>query len=236
MAGNFIPVEWIPLGRMDYDNALAIQMARNASLLAGEDDRQTVYTVEHPPTITIGRNGTTEHILFSEERLTELGFTVRHVDRGGDVTYHGPGQLVVYPILHLNPWENDVAAFVRRLEEMVILALAEVGIASDRSEGYPGVWVGDRKICAIGARMKRRPSGEFVTSHGIALNVTTDLSHFNAIVPCGIADRGVTSIARELGEHVDWMEWEKRIQDAFVSVFAADVTRAAVQLEGGNPL
>src|SRR5579875_3895925 len=196
-------VEWVQLGRMAYDQALDIQQTRNAALLAEEDNLQTVYSVEHPPTITIGRNGSTDNIVASESELQRMGFVVRNVDRGGDVTYHGPGQLVVYPILHLEPWDNDVAMYVRRLEEMVIIALREVGIESTRSEGYPGVWVGGNKICAIGARMKKRSSGEFVTSHGIALNITTDLSHFNTIIPCGIADRGVTSIAQELGANVD---------------------------------
>ncbi|GEO25756.1 octanoyltransferase [Alicyclobacillus acidoterrestris] len=212
-------VQWIQLGHLHYDDALDIQLKRAQALLEGEDDRQTVYTVEHPPTITIGRNGSMENVLADESFLSEHGFTIREVDRGGDVTYHGPGQLVVYPVLHLAPWGNDVKRYVRNLEEAVIRALAEVGIQGARDEAYPGVWVGDAKICAVGARVKKRHSGEFVTYHGIALNVDTDLSHFQTIVPCGIADRDVTSLSRELGRPADLLDWETRLKRAFFDVF-----------------
>lgn len=214
-----IAASWVRLGRMNYADALQKQKDRVTALLSGQDDEQTIFTVEHPPTITIGRNGSNDHIVASKDRLAELGFEVYAVDRGGDVTYHGPGQLVVYPILHLSPWNNDVGGYVRRLEETVIRALGEVGITAGRIEGLPGVWVGDAKVCAIGARMQRRPSGEFVTSHGLALNVNTDLTHFSTIVPCGIHDKGVTSVAELLNEKVSFDEWENRLQRAFVEVF-----------------
>lgn len=216
-------LSWVSLGALAYDEALDIQQTQNRRLLELQSEDQTIFTVEHPPTITIGRNGSTDHIVASEQRLNDLGFVVRHVDRGGDVTYHGPGQLVVYPVLHLAPWENDVSLYVRNLEEVVIVALAGVGISAGRAEGYPGVWVDNRKICAVGARVRKRPSGEFVTSHGIALNVHTNLSHFDAIIPCGITDRGVTSVAREIGKHVDLVEWEQRILQAFQSVLEAEI-------------
>jgi lipoyl(octanoyl) transferase len=216
-------LSWVSLGHLSYDEALEIQQTQNHRLLSMEDDTQSVFTVEHPPTITIGRNGTTDHIVASEQRLQEMGFVVRHVDRGGDVTYHGPGQLVVYPVLHLAPWENDVSLYVRNLEQVVISALAEVNIVASRLDGYPGVWVGNRKICAVGARIRKRLSGEFVTSHGIALNVTTNLSHFDAIVPCGITDKGVTSVAKEIEKPVDLAEWETRVKNAFQSVFVSTV-------------
>lgn len=212
-------VHWVDLGTMDYDAALHIQDSQSANLLKLVDDQQTVYSVEHPPTITIGRNGTSENIVASQDWLAQMGFTVRHVDRGGDVTYHGPGQAVLYPVLHLNPWDNDVGRYVRNLEECVILALAEVGIEGTRLEGYPGVWVGNRKVCAIGARVKRRPSGEFVTSHGLALNVTTNLAHFQTIIPCGITDKGVTSVAELLGDGVVLADWQNRLQRSFANVF-----------------
>jgi lipoate-protein ligase B len=212
-------IEWIDLGHMHYDEALERQLARSRALLAEQDNQQTIYMVEHPPTITIGRNGTTDNIVASEAFLEENGFTVRHVDRGGDVTYHGPGQLVVYPVLHLAPWNNDVKAYVRNLEESVIRSLATVNIHATRHADYPGVWVGDAKICAVGARVQKRPSGEFVTYHGIALNLNTNLDHFSTIVPCGIRDKEVTSVAKELGEAVDFSDWQTRVKAAFIEVF-----------------
>lgn len=214
-------VNWISLGRMDYDEALAIQMSQRDALLAMEGGAQTVFTVEHPPTITIGRNGSAANIVASEAELQRQGFTIREVDRGGDVTYHGPGQLVVYPVLHLGPFGNDVSLFVRRLEEMVIQALAEEGMTATRLEAYPGVWLGDKKICAVGARVKRRANGEFVTSHGIALNVATNLAHFQTIIPCGIQDKGVTSVAEELQQEASVEIWEEKLRRHFEQQFSA---------------
>jgi lipoyl(octanoyl) transferase len=215
-------VQWVSLGRVEYEEGLRIQQERVEALLAGEDDRQTVFALEHPPTITIGRHGTMEHVLASPEQMRAMGMRVYEVDRGGDVTYHGPGQFVMYPILHLDPWGNDVGRFVRMLEECAIRALASVGIRAGRLEGYPGAWVGDQKICAVGVRMRRRPSGELVTSHGLAINVTTDLSHFSAIIPCGIADKGVTSVEALLGRPVPMTDWEARMRSAFAEVFGVE--------------
>lgn len=209
---------------MDYQGALALMDKRAQALLAGDDERQTVFTVEHPPTITIGRNGTHDHVVTPQTKLDEMGFSVYNVDRGGDVTYHGPGQLVLYPVLHLAPWANDVSRYVRMLEEVVIVALATVDVKGYRTAGLPGVWVGEDKICAIGARVKKRKGGEFVTSHGLALNVNTDLSHFQTIVPCGIVDRGVTSVAQILGADVAFGDWSEYIQNAFSSVFHASIS------------
>jgi len=222
-------VWWEHLGTMGYDEALQIQEGRAEQLLRQKLETQTVYAVEHPPTITIGRNGTEDHIVASSEWLKQMGFVVRQVDRGGDVTYHGPGQAVLYPVLHLAPWGNDVGQYVRRLEECVILALRTADIKGERLEGYPGVWVKNQKVCAIGARVKRRPTGEFVTSHGLALNVNTDLSHFQAIVPCGIADKGVTSVSQLLGSKVEFSDWENRLERAFQEIFN-------VKIEGGESL
>lgn len=219
--------EWISLGRLAYQTALDTQKNRAALLLQGQDDRQTVYSVEHPPTITIGRNGTFSHITASPEVIEQVGFEIFEVDRGGDVTYHGPGQLVVYPVLHLGPWKNDVGRYVRMLEESIIVALKEVGLKGERIEGYPGVWLGNDKVCAIGASVKRRPSGEFVTSHGLALNVNPALEHFDAIIPCGIADKGVTSIARATQSSEDGSTWEVRVRNAMSDVFQLAFTGAA---------
>ena len=212
-------VSWIDLGKVAYQSALLVQEQQAAALLSSDVDEQVVFTVEHPPTITIGKNGTRDHIVASDEDLSRLGFEVFHVDRGGDVTYHGPGQLVVYPVLHLHPWNNDVSRYVRMLEEVVLLALREVGVEGRRLEGYPGVWVGDAKICAIGARVKRRKTGEFVTSHGLAFNVTTDLNHFQTIIPCGIVDKGVTSVRELTSDPVSYVDWQQRILHSFAEVF-----------------
>lgn len=212
-------VRWVSLGRLVYDKALGIQTAQRNRLLNGTDESQTIYAVEHPPTITIGKNGGAHNIVATQQWLEQSGFEVHTVDRGGDVTYHGPGQWVIYPVLHLNPWNNDVSHYIRLLEESVIKALAEEGISGERSEGYPGVWVEDRKICAVGASVRRNDHGEFVTAHGLALNVTTDLRHFQAIVPCGIADRGVTSVEAEINGNVTFSEWEGRLKRSFAEVF-----------------
>lgn len=214
-----IDISWVSLGRMEYDEALSTQLTQATRLLEGESDTQTVYAVEHPRTITIGRNGTRDNILLTDDVLAAEGFAVRAVDRGGDVTYHGPGQLVVYPVLHLGPWQNDVSLYVRHLEEVVIQALANVGIVADRHAEYPGVWVANDKICAVGARVKRRADGEYVTYHGIALNVHTQLDDFDAIVPCGISDKGVTSVERLLGVPQSLVDWEDRVQRSFMQVF-----------------
>jgi lipoyl(octanoyl) transferase len=218
-----LEIEWISLGRMKYDEALRVQEQHRDRLLAGQSDRQVVFTVEHPPTITIGRNGSLANIVAAPEVLERIGMEVYEVDRGGDVTYHGPGQLVVYPVLHLEPWGSDVARYVRMLEEVVIRALQGAGIASERQSGYPGVWIGNEKICAIGVRMRRRPSGEFVTSHGLALNVSTDLTHFQTIIPCGLSDKGVTSVEKVTGAKPSLAEWEQRVLASFADVFEAEV-------------
>ena len=217
-------VLWSSLGLMAYDEALAIQESQANRLLELQEETQVVYTVEHPPTITIGKNGTKANIVASDTWLEQMGFAVRNVDRGGDVTYHGPGQAVLYPVLHLNPWGNDVGKYVRNLEECVILALREAGIEGERLEGYPGVWVNDEKVCAIGARVKRRVTGEFVTSHGLALNVTTNLAHFQTIIPCGIQDKGVTSVANLLGEPPAMEDWFLRLKKSFETVFEVELT------------
>lgn len=220
-----VAIKWISLGYMHYDEALDIQLTRARELQSQQDENQTVFTVEHPATITIGRNGTTDHILADEDFLHQHGFVVRHVDRGGDVTYHGPGQLVVYPVFHLADWANDVKKFVRNLEEVVIEALATVDIRGERMPDYPGVWVDGSKICAVGARVQKRSTGEFITYHGIALNVNTNLADFETIVPCGIADKEVTSVERELGQQSDLLQWESKLRSSFANVFGASISQ-----------
>src|SRR6185295_12423439 len=180
----------------------------------------TLLLLEHPHVITVGvrGDGGRSHILATEDTLATRGIGVFETGRGGDVTYHGPGQLVGYPIVDLNPDRQDVHRYVRDLEEVLIRTAADFGIEAGRIKGYSGAWVGDRKLAAIGVRISR-----WVTSHGFALNVTTDLSGFDLIVPCGITDRGVTSLAALLGRDVVMADVERSVVAHFAAVFDRDV-------------
>ena len=180
--------EWRDLGRMGYGEAFERQRALVDQRKHAEIPDQFVI-VEHPPTITMGRNGHMENLLAREEVLELVGVAFHHTDRGGDITYHGPGQIVGYPILDLREWKRDVAAYVRAIEQVIIDALLDFGLAGVRVPGMTGVWVDGAKIAAIGVHISR-----WVTSHGFALNVSTDLSYFQYIVPCGLL-KPVTSMA-----------------------------------------
>ena len=177
----------------------------------------TLLLLQHPHVLTIGvKKDGRSHILASPDRLTSLGVDVFETGRGGDVTYHGPGQLVGYPIVDLNPARRDVHRYVRDLEEVMIRVCADYGLEAGRVKGFSGAWIGDEKIGAIGVRISR-----WITSHGVAFNVTTDVDYFNLIVPCGIADKGVTSLASQLGRAPEMAQVEER----FVSHFAAVLDR-----------
>jgi lipoyl(octanoyl) transferase len=179
------------LGRIGYAAALDMQEKLTAQRKRGEIPDQLLI-VEHPHVLTLGRNSHTENLLASEETLAREGIELHSTNRGGDITYHGPGQIVCYPILDLREWKRDVVAYVRTLEQVIIVALAQFEIAADRVTGCTGVWVDSAKIAAIGVHISR-----WVTSHGFALNVSTDLSFFQYIVPCGLT-KPVTSL-RKLG-------------------------------------
>lgn len=177
--------------------------------------------VEHPHVYTLGKSGDKENLLVSEAFLKEKGARFFHINRGGDITYHGPGQVVGYPILDLENFFTDIHKYLRFLEEMVILTLAEYGLKGARSEGETGVWLdvgqpGARKICAMGVRASR-----WVTMHGFALNVNTDLSYFDYMVPCGIRDKGVTSLQAELGRYVPMQEVRDHLSRHFCERFGA---------------
>jgi lipoyl(octanoyl) transferase len=209
------------LGRLDYKEGLELQASLVEERRAGTIGN-TLLLLEHPPVITLGvktRQGP-KHIIASEEELAREGVVVHETGRGGDVTYHGPGQLVGYPILDLRPDRCDVHQYVRDLEEVLIRTLTAFDITGVRVKGLSGVWVGEpgkeRKIAAIGVRISR-----WITSHGFALNVATDLRHFRLIVPCGIADRGVTSIEQVLGRLVPMSDVEAAAVAAFESVFTS---------------
>ncbi len=201
------------LGLVPYREAWAMQQELAAARRAGRIP-DTVVLLQHPHTYTIGRSGTRDHVFLTERELADRGITCLEVDRGGDVTYHGPGQLVGYPILGLGP-TPDVGRYLRLLEGSLIDVLADFGIASDRLSGYTGVWIGNRKIAAIGVKV-----AQGVTTHGFALNVTTDLSYFSHILPCGIPDKGITSMAVDLGDRVPAMV---DVEDAFLTEFQARI-------------
>ncbi|MCB9626786.1 MAG: lipoyl(octanoyl) transferase LipB [Sandaracinaceae bacterium] len=206
------------VGVMPYDEAHALQRELVEARKAG-DIHDTLLLLEHPPVLTLGRGAKAGNILFSREVLAEQGVSVEEVGRGGDVTYHGPGQLVGYPIIDLHPDRLDVRKYVASLEETMIRTAADYGVTAARVEGFNGAWVGDRKIGAVGVRISR-----WVTMHGFAINNTTELSHFQLIVPCGIADKGVTSLERETGVGVPMRELHERVVHHFAELYEADVT------------
>jgi lipoyl(octanoyl) transferase len=203
------------LGRVPYGEALALQRSLVEERRAGRIT-DTLLFVEHPSVLTLGvrGDGGRSHILATDDTLAACGIEVHETGRGGDITYHGPGQLVGYPIIDLNPGRRDVHRYVRDLETVLIRTAADYGIEAGRVEGLTGVWVGNDKLAAIGVRIAR-----WITSHGFALNVSTDLGHFKLIVPCGISDRGVTSLERLLGRPVDAAEVEIRVSEHFANVF-----------------
>jgi lipoate-protein ligase B len=216
-------IAWfVDCGRMPYADAWALQRALVA---ARQVDRieDVILLVEHPPVITIGRGGRAGNILVSRDALADRGFDVYEIERGGDVTYHGPGQLVGYPILNLRALDEDVVRYVRLLETALIGALERFGIAGTRLRGYPGVWVGDAKIGAIGVAIKRK-----VTMHGFALNVAPDLDHFRVINPCGLG-KAVTSMACLLGRPVALAEVQPAVVRALGEAFEVEVRPADVR-------
>lgn len=205
-------------GLVPYEAALALQAdlvaARKAGTIA-----DTLVLLQHPPVITLGVKvrQSREHVLASDDELRAQGIALFEAGRGGDVTYHGPGQLVGYPILDLKPNRMDAHKYVRDLEEVLIGVCADFGLFATRKSGLTGVWAGEEKVAAIGVRLSR-----WVTSHGFALNVTTDLNHFGLIVPCGISDRGVTSLQRLVGVAPPMDGVEDRVIHHMCRVFDLD--------------
>ena len=203
------------LGRIDYASALQMQKQLAADRKQGLVPDQLLL-LEHPHVITLGRNGHMENLLADDDILARAGISFYPTDRGGDVTYHGPGQLVGYPILDLRDWKRDVGAYVRAVEETIIATLAEYGIEAGRIPKLTGVWVGERKIAAIGVHLSR-----WVTSHGFALNVSTDLSYFQYIVPCGLT-KPVTSMAA-LGVRASLEEVGAKLAVHFARIFDCEM-------------
>lgn len=232
-------VEFRDLGSMDYQEAwtyqenlfadIVAQKIQNRNLTEAEQAITPNYLlfVEHPHVYTLGKSGKPEHLLLDEEGLGSHQATYYKINRGGDITYHGPGQLVGYPILDLDHFFTDIHRYLRYLEEAIILTLAEYGVSAGRIEGLTGVWLdhdtlkNPRKICALGVKSSR-----WVTMHGFAFNVNVDLSYFGHIVPCGIDDKAVTSLHLELGRQVDVQEVKEKVKKHLAALFEMNLIEA----------
>ena len=214
------------LGQMDYQQAWDMQedlllsnVTKKGSGLASNTEHHLLF-VEHPPVYTLGKSGHMEHVLISEAEREEKGIAFFKTNRGGDITFHGPQQLVGYPIFDLEKFYTDIGKYLRNLEEVIILTMAAYGLKGERSAGETGVWLDpqvqgkERKICAMGVRCSR-----WITMHGFAFNVNTDLSYFDHIVPCGIKQKAVTSLEKELGHSLDMEEVKQIVKRSFETVF-----------------
>ena len=196
------------------------------------ETRNFLLFCEHPHVYTLGKSGHEKHLLINEKQLAEKHATYYKINRGGDITYHGPGQIVVYPILDLDNFFTDIHKYLRFLEEMVILTLKEYGIESGRIAGQTGVWLDvtfpekARKICAMGVRASR-----WVTMHGFAFNINNELSYFDNIIPCGIPDKAVTSLKKELGCDVDMEEVKQKLKKHFAALFEAELIEEKIEIE-----
>lgn len=205
------------LGTVDYAEAHRLQKELQRKRVGGEVG-DIVLLLEHPPVLTMGRSAKAQHVLAAPELLEARGIQVHEVGRGGDVTYHGPGQLVAYPIIDLKPDRKDVRKYVASLEETMIRTCADFGLAAGRIEGLNGAWIGERKVGAVGVRISR-----WVTMHGLALNVSSDLRQFEMIVPCGIEDKGVTSVSAELGRTVFVADLFEPLARHFAGLYDAEI-------------
>lgn len=218
-------MDYKDLGLIEYSEAWKLQEDLfNSAIDAKQNKVATTSTLlfcEHPHVMTIGKSGDEGNVLFSEFFLKEKGVSLFKIDRGGDVTYHGPGQLVAYPIFDLEKWNIGLRQYIYNLEEVIIRYVADFGIVGERLPGASGVWLDvnnvpkTRKIAAIGVRSSR-----YVTMHGFALNINTDLSYFSLINPCGFVDKGVTSIEKEIGQKVDMSEAKQRLHKLFSEIFS----------------
>ena len=232
-------VEFRDLGMMDYKTAWDYQenllqenvKIKSAAQVSGKDvnikelpTKHYLLFVEHPPVYTLGKSGKMEHVLINDEERKQQGIEFFHTNRGGDITFHGPQQIVGYPILDLEKFYTDIGKYLRALEEVIILTLEEYGIIAGRSAGETGVWIDaatkgkERKICAMGVRCSR-----WITMHGFALNVNTDLNYFSNIIPCGIQNKKITSVEEELGKTVAIEDVKSKLKKNFEKVFDVSV-------------
>lgn len=213
------------LGTVPYAVALELQRDLARRRISGELDEDVLLLLEHPPVVTLGRTAKQDHLTASPEGLRARGVEVYEVERGGDVTFHGPGQLVGYPIFDLKRHRRDLHWYLRQVEQALIVALAEAGIEAERNAGYTGVWTRGRKIASIGVHAR-----DWVTWHGFALNVATDLSFFGLIVPCGIPQVQMTSVHREVGGDVTMDNMSAMVTESFGQVFGVTPRRVPPEM------
>lgn len=204
------------LGLIDYAKAWNLQKEVFEKRVSGNTD-DTFFMLEHPNTYTLGKTADKNNLISNKDYLEKEGISVFEIDRGGDITYHGPGQIVGYPIIDLKNWKQDTHLYLRNIEETIIKVCNYYGLNAGRKEKYTGVWIGERKICAIGVKISR-----WVTMHGFAFNINTNLNLFNGIIPCGIKDKEVTSLERELGKRFDINEVKEKILEVFINQFNYD--------------
>ena len=203
--------------KTDYREMWNLQKQLHNSVVADKTKHYLILT-EHKPVITIGKSGSQSNLLVNSGILSKQGIEVIENDRGGDITFHGPGQIVGYPILNLAYFKKDIHWYLRTLEELIINTLAQFGLKAQRNKGLTGVWIDNRKICAIGIKTSR-----WVTMHGFALNVNTNLDYFNLIIPCGITDKGVTSISHELGNTIEQNSVINILISQFQDIFQVNI-------------
>lgn len=215
MANQFTyrTLDYCDLGFIDYKIAWDLQK-EIFNLRLNNEVNDTLFLLEHPHTYTLGKVAEKENLLSSNDQLEELGINVYEIDRGGDITYHGPGQVVGYPIINLKEWKQDTHEYLRGLEEIIMLTCNDYGIKTERNPKYTGVWIGSRKIAAIGIKVSR-----WITMHGFAFNVNTDLEYFGGIIPCGIRDKEVTSLKKELGKEIDLIDVKEKLLHNFQKYF-----------------
>lgn len=215
----------LDLGKAGYKEVWDLQKKIHLHKQNNKTD-DIIITVEHEPVYTLGKTGSRDHILIRDDEMKEKGISYYEIDRGGDITYHGPGQLVVYPIIDLNNYYKDTHRYLRDLEEVAILTLKELGIDAQREEEFTGVWVGEEKICAIGIKVSR-----WITMHGLALNINNDLSYFDKIIPCGIFHKGVTSIEKTTTTKINIEPVKSLLINNFCKVFKINKISAVLKDE-----
>jgi lipoyl(octanoyl) transferase len=216
----------VRLGTIGYARAWELQRNLGELRRAGALP-DTLLLLEHPNTYTLGRRGNQENILLDQEELERRGIELHTVDRGGDVTYHGPGQLVGYPIFQLPPERLDYVRYIRDLERALLASVRSLGVPAHLQDGFSGVWVGSEKLCAIGVKI----DAWGVTSHGFALNVNVDLEYFKHIIPCGIVDKGVTSLERLLNRHVSMRRVQRLVIDHIAVAFGLEIPKRATTIQ-----
>jgi len=216
--------DYSDLGFIAYDKAWDMQKEVFEKRVKNEIEDQ-FFLLEHPHTYTLGKTANRANLVGTKEFLEKNGISVFDIDRGGDITYHGPGQIVGYPIIDLKNWKQDTHIYLRSLEEVIIRTCTDYQLQTERNEKFTGVWIEDRKIAAIGIKVSR-----WVTMHGFAFNINTDLSMFDGIIPCGIKEKDVTSLSKELGREVDIQEVKQKLVQHFQNVFGY-TNYKSVQLE-----